>query len=226
MAPTRRLEQLVEHQARRWDLESHIAQPRPKPPCIALSRLPGSGAAEVGRRVAEKLDYGFFDIELLDQIAREQGIQRRLLEGLDEHLRSGIERYVVDAFSRRAFTESEYLRAVVRAITALGERGSAVILGRGAQFILASDRSLRVLVVAPITARTARLARERDLAPADAAKLIAREDAARRQFFAYHFHLDPDDSVHYDIVVNAETLGIDAAATLVIDALRMRFTAP
>jgi cytidylate kinase len=223
MAPTRRLDQIVEHQARRWDLEERRPQPRPKAPCIAISRLPGSGSAELGHRVAEKLDYGFFDIELLDQIAREQGIQRRLLEGLDERLRSGIERYVVDAFSRRAFTESEYLRAVVRAISTLGERGAAVILGRGSQFILPADRALRVLVVAPHEARAGRLARERGLAPADAATAIAREDAARRQFFGHHVRIDPDDPVHYDLVVNTETLGTDGAAVLVIDALRRRF---
>jgi cytidylate kinase len=223
MAPARRLEQLVEHQARRWDLEGRIARPSSTRPCIAISRLPGSGAAELGRRTAEKLDYGFFDIELLDQIAREQGVQRRLLEGLDEHVRSGIERYVVDAFSHRAFTESEYLRAVVRAITALGERGSAVILGRGAPFILPSDRALRLLVVAPKAARTARFARERGLSAADAARALLREDAERRHFLRHHFAIDPDDPVLYDVVVNTETLGLDGAAAVVIDALKRRF---
>jgi cytidylate kinase len=221
MAPTRRLVELVEHQARRWDLEGRRPEPR-RPPCIALSRLPGSGAAELGRRVAEKLDFGFFDIELLDQIAREQGIERRLLEGLDEHLRSGIERYVVDAFTRRAFTESEYLRAVVRAITAIGQRGAAVILGRGAPFILSADRALRVLVVASKASRVIRLARDRGVEPATAAAELAREDAARRQFFAHHFGIDPDDPVLYDLVVNTDSLGLDTAAGLVIEALRRR----
>ena len=44
---------LVDRQMRRWDLQQRAEEaPRPKP-CVAISRLPGAGGAEVGRRVAE-----------------------------------------------------------------------------------------------------------------------------------------------------------------------------
>jgi cytidylate kinase len=225
VAVTRRVEEIVEHQVRRWHLEQRGARERPAPPCIALSRLPGSGGAELGHRVAEKLDFGFFGIELLDQIARERGVQRRLLEGLDERVRGVIDRYVLDAFRHGAFTETEYLRCVVHTISTLGERGGAVILGRGAPFILAPDRALRVLVTAPLDARIERTTRAGNVSNEQARDALQREEAERRQFLGFHFHVDPDDPRLFDLVVNTGTLGIDDAAALVVEALRRRFGA-
>lgn len=222
MAHSRSIAEQIERQARRWRLMQRVLAPSPRPLCVALSRLPGSGAAELGRRVAEKLDYGFFGIELLDQIARERGVERHLLQGLDEHLRSAIERYVGDAFRRGAVTESDYLRHVVHAITALGERGGAVVLGRGAPFILPPERALRVLVIASREDRVARIAAERRLRGSEADRVLRELDAERRGFLRHHFKLDPDEAERYDLVVNTTSLGLDGAVELVLGALRCK----
>ncbi len=223
MAPARNIAEQIERQARRWEIQKRVAEPRPPAPCIAISRLPGSGADRLGRSVAEKLEYGFFGIEIVDQIAREQHIRRRLIDGLDEHVRTAIERYVSDAFRTRAITESEYLRHVVRAVTTLGERGSAVILGRGAPFILPPERALRILVVAPDDARAARIAREQSLSPKEVRAELARQDADRIEFLRRDFGVSPNDPRLYDLVVNTASLGQDAAAALVVEAHRRRF---
>jgi cytidylate kinase len=213
----------VEHQVRLWETERRSRERAPRGPCIALSRQPGAGAAELGRRAAELLGYGFFGIEIVDQIARELGVQRQLVAGLDERVSSGIERYVAEAFRRRSITESDYLRAVVRTVTTLGERGRAVILGRGAPFILPASRALRVLVVAPLEDRVARVAREEGLSEREAWSRIAHRDQERRRFLRTDFKVDPDDPTHYDLVVNTGSLGLDASAALVLEALRRRF---
>lgn len=213
----------IERQIRRWELLQRAARPAPAKPCVALSRLPSSGGAELGHRVAEKLDFGFFGIEIVDQIARERGIHRRLLDGLDEHVRNVIDRYVVDAFRTGLVTESDYLRHIVHTITTLGERGSAVILGRGAPFILQAKRTLRVLVVAPTRARIARLSAERRVSEDEAAHLLERADADRREFLSRDFGVEPDDPALYDLVVNTETLGMDGASGLVVEAFGRRF---
>jgi cytidylate kinase len=175
----------------------------------------------LAQSVAEKLDYGFFGIEIVDRIARERGIDRRLVAELDERVRSTIDRYVLDSFRQRPFTESHYLRSVVRTIVTLGERGMAVVLGRGAPFVLGPEKALRVLVVAPAEARRARLAKREGLSDSEAEQRLEREDQQRREFLA-QFGVDPDDPALYDLVVNTETLGPDAALTVVIHALRTR----
>jgi cytidylate kinase len=217
------IEVLIDRQMRRWNLKQASEGPSLPPPCVALSRLPHSGAGEIGRRVAERLDYGFFGREIVDQIAGEQGIQRRLVAGLDERIHGTIDRYVADAFRVHAFTESDYLRHVVRVIVTLGNRGMAVIFGRGAVFILSPARALRVYVVAATAARIDRLAESRGLSHEQAAEMIGEEDAKRREFFRHQFGVAPDDPLHYDIVVNTGTLTIDAAVNVVLEALRSRF---
>ena len=221
----RSLDALVAYQVQRWALEQQKRAPRGPLPCVAMSRLPHSGATEVGKQVAERLGFGFFGIEIVDQIAREHGIQRELVEGVDEHVRSAIDRWVIDAFRRQPFNESDYLRGVVRTVATLGERGLAVILGRGSPFILDMERTLRVLVVAPRSWRVQRRIEETGSSAEEAAELIDRDDESRQQFLRTDFKVDPDDPRLYDLVVNTGSLGIEGAAELIVQSLRQRFPA-
>ncbi len=219
-----RTEDLVERQVRFWRVQAKAqTTPDRTAPCVALSRLPGSGATELGRRVAERLGYGFFGIEIVDEIARDQGISRRLVEDLDEHVRSAIDRYASDAVGASRFTESDYLHSLVRTIVRIGERGGAVLVGRGAAFILPPERALRVLLIAPQGVRAARLAQARGLSIELATRQIVRDDADRLAFLQHHFGRDPDDAEFYDLSLNTGTLSMDDACALVVEALDRRF---
>jgi cytidylate kinase len=219
----RTLEDLVQRQFRTWEQNVRSRAAEAPRPCVALSRLPGSGAAELGRRLAERLGYAFFGIEIVDQIARETGLRHELVAGVDEHVRSTIDRFVVDAFRRERFTESDYLRHVVATVASLGERGAAVVLGRGSPFILPPERALRVLVTAPKAARLERLAKQENLSRRAAEDRLAALDAERRAFLLHHFRRDPDASEHYDIALNLGTLSMEAALDLAEAALLARF---
>ena len=217
------MDQLVDHQVRRWRLEAQRPSPRPRRPSLALSRLPGSGADELGQLLAERLGYTFFGLEIVDRIARKAGIQRELVDGVDERVRGAIES-ILDGLRGRQprFSESDYVGRLVRVVTTLGEGGSAVIVGRGSPYILGPDRALRVLIVAPRQERLERLAKRLDLPRGEAESRLDREDAARRSFVERSFHVDPDDASLYDLVVNTGTLGVEGAADVVEQALRQR----
>jgi cytidylate kinase len=191
-------------------------------PCIALSRLAGAGGTALGQRAAEWLGYEFLDRELIDRIAREEGIHHPLVAELDERIRGGIERTVA-LLRRRSFTERDYLEHLFRVVLALGERGGAVVVGRGAPFILPAHRALRVLVVAPKSVRLERFAQAQGLPHGDAVDELARIDESRRAFLVHNFDVRQDDPLLYDLVVNTGPSSIDAAAGIVVDALRRRF---
>ena len=145
-------------------------------------------------------------------------MQRELLAGLDEHTHTAIDRYVIDSFRTGAFTESDYVRCVVRAVTALGERGSAVIVGRGSPYIMEARRNLRVLVVAPLTYRAQQLVRADGVSETEAEQRLAKLDAERREFLGL-FGVNPDDPVLYDLVINTASLGLEGACDHVVQAL-------
>jgi cytidylate kinase len=218
-----RLDELVGRQFRRWEQGRRSRAWETPRPCVALTRLPGSGADELGQRLAERLGYAFFGIEIVDHIARRTGLRRELVADLDERVRGAIDRYVADGLRRERFTESEYARQLVETIAALGERGAAVILGRGSPFILPAERALRVFVVAPREVRAERLAKQSGLAPAEAAARLDALDAERREFLGHHFPGDPDDPTRYDLFLNTGTLPLERAVEVVAAALDARF---
>jgi cytidylate kinase len=229
---SRSVEQMVELQGRRWAQahqewaqahdEATVGTPIQRP-VVAISRLPYSGAHEVGARLAAELGYSFFGRELVDEIARERKVRRELVAGLDEHLENAIERYVIDGFRHRSFTESDYLRGLLQVVTTLSQQGAAVILGRGAASIVTASDGLRVLVVAPVEARRARMAESLKIAPAAARERLDRLDQERATFYERSFHFRQNDPLNYDLVVNTGSLSIDAAAATIAEALYRRF---
>jgi len=221
----RHIEGLIEQQIRRWEVEQRGVAQGAVRPCIAISRLPGSGGDTLAARLTERLGYALFDREILETVARNAGVSARLVAGLDEHVRSAIERNLVDAFSRGGLNESEYLRHLVRVVSALGERGGVVLLGRGAALILPPTRALRIFLAAPREMRVGRFAAERGLSHQAAAAALDTLDQERREFARHHFAIDPWDAAHYDLCLNLATLSLEAAERFVIEALQDRFPA-
>lgn len=222
--PTARsIDDLVSAQVLRWQAEEKKRLASRTRPIVALSRLPGSGAAELGQRVADALGYGFFGIEIVDQIARASGVRRELVADLDERVRAGLERWVADTVRVHEFDESDYLRELLHTLAALSERGQAVVLGRGAPLVLPAERTLRVLVVAPRAVRCEQLAKVRGISLAEADAQLAREEAERLAFLRRNFKREPDDPSHYDLAVNTGTLGVEGGVELVLAAFSRRF---
>lgn len=220
MTLSRRLDALVGHQLSIWEAAGRRT---PVPPCVAIASLPGAGGEEVGRLVAERLGYGHFGREIVDQIAQRKGISETLMRGLDGQMRSLIERYVADLLRERPFNESDFVREVASAVTTLGRRGLAVIVGRGAAFILDPNTALRVLVAAPDPVRFERVAKQRGLDVAHAEAVLREEDVRRTEFIRHHFGARLDDPLRYDIVLNTGMISLEAAANLVVEAHQTRF---
>jgi cytidylate kinase len=98
-----------------------------------------------------------------------------------------------------------------------------VVIGRGAQFILAPEAALRVRVVCPYQKRIAGYAARQGLSVREAEQKLVRVERERRDFIRRHYDRDVGDPIHYDIVVNTEGIGPDQAADVVVAAYRSKF---
>jgi cytidylate kinase len=214
------LAELFERQARRWEIERGAGMPAPRGAVVSVSRQPWAGGDEVAERVAGWLDYGLFGLDALRELARDARLRDRLVADLEPTVRA-----TVEARARRLFGELDpvEVREVASVVAALGERGMAVVVGRGAISVLPHERTLRVLIVAPREVRAARLAASLALAPDAAAARLEQEDQERQAFLRDRLGLRDDDSTLYDLVINTERLATDAAAALVVEAVRRRF---
>ena len=188
-----------------------------------MGRLPFSGAEEVAHGLGGRLGYGVFGRQIVDQIAEEEGVSKTLVAGMDEHVESAIDRHVIDGFSRRKFTESDYLRDAVRIVSTLGMRGRTVVLGRGGASVLPQADTLRVLVVAPKEARQKRLAELDGISIDAAAERLEHADSQRAEFWRTNFNTDYLDPTSHDVVVNSESLGVAACVDVLAEAFSKKF---
>lgn len=216
------IEKLVEIQGRRWAASQPHGAKRHRP-CVAITRLPFAGGTELGERVARRLDYGFFDREIVDQIAREENVKRELVAGLDERVENAIEKYVVAGFRQKPFRESDYLQAITRVVATIAHRGAAVLVGRGAVFLVPPEQVLRVLVFAPPEWRRKRMAGILGISEEEAAERLGVLDAQRADFYRRTFDVEQTEATHYDLALNTGSIGLDRGASIVVDALHGRF---
>lgn len=216
------LSELFERQTSRWAIEGRAGMPQLRKAVVSISRLPFSGGDQIAERVAAWLDYGLFGLETLREIAGNPALRTQLAADLDADLLRTIEARLQPLFG--ALDEAD-LREVARVLATLGERGMAVVVGDGALAVLPRERTLRVLIVAPCASRVQRAIDGLGESREQAARRIEHEDAARSAFLRERLGLGAsrDDPLLYDVVVNTEALSVEAAAALIVEALRRRF---
>ncbi|MFP6663144.1 MAG: cytidylate kinase-like family protein [Deltaproteobacteria bacterium] len=220
----RHIQDLVDRQAQRWEKEQLAAKGKQDGPSVSIHRFPSSGATEIGRRVAEALDFGFFGKEIVEEIAREENIRQSLVANLDEHFRTAIERHILDGFSSDSFNETDYLKDLVHVVSHIGHRGNAVILGRGSAFILPKATTLRVLLTAPLENRVAWYTKKTGLPVADAEAILKKEESNRSEFLKRDFSVESISPSDFDLCLDTATFGIEGTADLIVAATNKRFS--
>ncbi len=217
IAKTRAEQQVIEKAAR------EAVQP-PFPAVVTVSRESGSGGSEVATEVARRLKFDFFDRNVTDYIARRAKVDKEVVESVDLQTRKRLQELVQSLTSSQYMTQSSYFRHLIEVITLIGERGNAVILGRGANFILPAERTLRVRVFAPLELRIERMARRNHVSLKDARAKVLSLDADRANFVRSHFFQDASDLDHYDLALNTAYMSVDACADVVLEAFYAKMT--
>lgn len=223
------IDHFVNRQILLWQEERRIAERKgleaktAQQPTICISRQYGARGAEMGRLVAERLGFRFYSQELIHDVAEQAHVRTQLVESLDERVRDGISEWMSGLIKRGVFEPSDYLRNLSKVVLTLARHGKGVIVGRGAHFLLDAQTTLRVRVTAPLEVRVARIAGRDGLSDDAARTKILRIDGERVAFNKQHYGADIGDPAHYDLVVNAGTLGLEAAAASVGSAFQSRF---
>jgi cytidylate kinase len=192
----------------------------PYGPCLLVSREYGCGGGVIARRVGERLGWNVFDREIVNEIAQVGHFRERLVESVDERVRTYWERAWREILTDDNIGDENYLRYLRQVIMSLGHHGQVVIVGRGAQFMLPPACALRVRVVAPLKFRIAQVSQREQLSPDRARARILKNDAARRNFVWTVFKSVADSSITHDMVLNTGEITIDAATAIVLTALR------
>jgi cytidylate kinase len=196
---------------------------RPKlGPYLTISREAGSGGTEIAEHVASTFEWKVLDRELVEDLAHRLELEPRLLELMDETRVGWFSETLLNLFNSRLLLQNSFVSMISSAIALAAEQGRVVIVGRAGNLVLPRDGGLRVRVIAPRDLRLAALARHERLAAEVANRRLDELDENRKSFVRRHFHCDPSDPRHYDLVINSAAFGVEGSAELICWSLEHR----
>lgn len=228
MQPTDRndvsIEEFVKRQVEKWQklYAGDDKTKKAKIPVIALCMEPGSGGCLIAEKISQRLGFDFFHRDIIHKIAESARISTTVVESLEKERLSGVQDFISSLVKDQYIHPSIYLDHLMQVIGTIGKQGRAVVVGRGANFIMPSNDRFAVRVIAPVEIRIKNVAKRFGV-PTDTAKrrVLVRENR-RRAFIRQSFNADICDPIHYDMIVNTGHLSIDAAVESVIGAVMGR----
>lgn len=193
---------------------------------ICIGRQFGSGGHEIGTGLATALGLPCYDKEILKQAARESGIMEELFEKADEKT-SGSFLYSLSmgvggpgygiAFNNYDdyLTNDKLFLFQSKTIKEMAEKGSCVIIGRCADYILRGHAGrLSVFVHAPLELRMQRIAHLHNLEEDAARALIKKTDKSRANYYSFYTGSDWGAASTYDLCLNSGKLGVAESIAL------------
>jgi hypothetical protein len=185
----------------------------------------------------QRLGWTLIDNEFVDEVARRAGLPPEevarldesapgLLERLARTLAGGSPEMFVSTGGSPPLVEIEeetIVKMTERVIAEAANEGRAVLVGRGAQVVLAMrPNALHVYVVASKPFRKKIAVERLGVDPANAEKIMAETDARRDQYVKSQYGRDRQDLTQYDLVLNSERLGFDGAADVIVAEIKRR----
>ena len=206
-------------------------------PVVTITRQFGSGGSEVAERVARALGWPLLDNELVQSVALRLGTSIGAVEAREERIASLSQRLAdVLAFgSPEALplvaeaadlppSEERVLEMTRRVIDEAVARGSAVFVGRGAQCLLAERTdAVHAFCYAPRESLVTRVRDRERISDRDAERRVDEINRQREQYVERHWGRAWSAPEHYHLWLNTAWLGIDVAASLIVQACRVQF---
>lgn len=189
-------------------------------PVVALSRGYGCGGEEVAHELAKRLQVGFFDKEILNEIAAQSGGDKYLMEKLDEKVKNRWDAWILSFLSGDNVLSENYHRVLVNVLLGILDTGG-VIMGRGAHIILAKRQEVfRVRIIGSPEVCAERVAKSEGLALEEARKEVDKKNHERGKFVWDYWKHRLSDPNEFDLVINTDRFkDLSQVAELIIDAM-------
>ncbi len=193
---------------------------------ITISREFGSGGRTIGKLVAEKLGYKFYDAEIIEEVVKSSGLSREIVEKYDEyatHKNSFLYSIAISAgsdYNGLSFANQVQI-AQSNVIKEIAEEGKCVIIGRGADYVLRDrDDCFNVFVRADVKFRAKRVI---DIYGETDKKIEDRlkdKDTRRRVFYRSFTMRDWGMINNYNLMLDSSAIGIEKCAEIICDIAR------
>ena len=189
---------------------------------ITITRQYGSGGREVAEILAKKMGVRRYDRKIVAMAAEKMGEVDNFQDLIDSSYNApgtGLGDLGDYAYERVPQHNRRYIEQA-KVILRLAKEGSAVFLGRCADYILRDDpAAISVFIYADDDYRQERSKThygDRTLKELDA------EDKQRKNYYAYYTGRVWGDPQNYDLMINTSSISLEAAADLILDYVKRR----
>lgn len=189
---------------------------------INVGRQFGSGGKLVALALGKKLGIPVYDQELISKAAEQSGFSRELFAKSDEKRNLlALSSFIVDVgrFGSADNYVSDNQLFVIQSnvIRSIADKGSAIFIGRCADYILRDRPCLDVFISASDEVRIKRVAERMGITPEQAESLMQKKDRTRETYYNYFTFGNWGVASNYDLCVDSSVLGIDGTADMIID---------
>ncbi len=191
---------------------------------ITISRTFGSGGRLMGKALAEKLGYKFYDKELMKELSVETGINEALFGESDERLSKNYlgqdtdwmkNPIPVGPSDKRYSSEGNLFRLEAEKIRKLADTEDCIIMGRCADRILAGRKDVvRIYAYADKNECIKRTMEVCGLNEKEAAKRIATIDKYRENYHRHFTGVELSDARNYDLCINTGSRSVEELCEL------------
>lgn len=193
---------------------------------INVGRQFGSGGKLVALALGKKLGIPVYDQELISKAAEQSGFSKELFAKSDEKRNLlALSSFIVDVgrFGSADNYVSDNQLFVIQSnvIRSIADKGSAIFIGRCADYILRDRPCLDVFISASDEVRIKRVAERMGITPEQAESLMQKKDRTRETYYNYFTFGNWGVASNYDLCVDSSVLGIDGTADMIIDFCHM-----
>ncbi len=215
------IDQFVAQQVIKWEefYSDEEKKAELKLPVITIAVQPGSGGSVVAEKVAQRLDFDYFNRDIVEQIAKTTRIRSTVINTLEKERRTGVMDFITSLIEDQYIHPDSYLRHLLEVINTIATHGRAVIVGRGANFILPAKDICAVRIIAPLEIRIRNVALWHRVTSDEARRRVIQRESKRKAFVRHSFNADISDPANYDLTINTGKMRIESAVEAIIAAV-------
>ena len=187
---------------------------------ITIGRTYGSGGRLIGREVANKLGYAFYDKELIELAAKECGFSPDFIKANEQRSAFGFFANLASqgfSYSKDTLPPADMLFvAQCKVIQDIAAKEDCVIVGRCADYILKDrDDVVRLFFYAPMEDCISRAKEVSGEEEKDLVKKINRINKYRADYYRYYTGHEWNDSEYYDFCLNTSSMSYEKLVEVV-----------
>lgn len=181
---------------------------------IVIGRQYGSGGHDIGKMLADRFGYKFYDQEIIEMAAGTTGMTSEFIGKREESMTNSLLYDLVNQMyqygnEKEEAPKDKIFEAESQVIRELADKGDCVIIGRCSDYVLREDsRVLKVFFTAPIESRIKHVMNRLGITEKEAQHKISREDKMRADNYRYYTGRMWGAAASFDITLNTD-LGME-----------------